>query len=48
MNKTNLSLHDYLLMDDDNDILFEKKSTDWLAILINIIIFICAFTTIYN
>lgn len=48
MNKLNLSLHDYLLMDNDNDILTEKKPTDWLAIIINILIFICAFTTIYN
>jgi hypothetical protein len=49
MNKLNLSLHDYLLMDnDDDDILTEKKPTDWLAIIINILIFICAFTTIYN
>lgn len=49
MNKLNLSLHDYLLMDDnDDDILTEKKPMDWLAIIINILIFICAFTTIYN
>lgn len=48
MNKLNLSLHDYLLMDNDDDILTEKKPTDWLAIIINILIFICAFTTIYN
>lgn len=48
MNKLNLSLHDYLLMDNDNDILTEKKPTDWLAIIINILIFICAFATIYN
>lgn len=53
MNKLNLSLHDYLLMDNNNnnnddDILTEKKPTDWLAIIINILIFICAFTTIYN
>lgn len=48
MNKLNLSLRDYLLMDNDGDILTEKKSTDWLAIVINILIFICAFTTIYN
>lgn len=47
MNKLNLSLHDYLLMDND-DILTEKKPTDWLAITINILIFICAFTTTYN
>lgn len=26
MNKLNLSLNDYLLMDDDNDILIEKKN----------------------
>lgn len=48
MNKLSLSLHDYLLMDNDDDILTEKKPTDWLAIAINILIFICAFTTIYN
>lgn len=48
MNKLSLSLHDYLLMDNDDDILTEKKPTDWLAIVINILIFICAFTTIYN
>ena len=48
MNKFSLSLHDYLLMDNDDDILTEKKPTDWLAIVINILIFICAFTTIYN
>lgn len=48
MNKFSLSLHDYLLMDNDDDILTEKKSTDWLAIIINILIFICAFTTVYN
>ena len=48
MNKLNLSLHDYLLMDNDDDILTKKKPTDWLAIVINILIFICAFTTIYN
>lgn len=48
MNKLNLSLHDYLLMDNDNDILTEKKHTDWLAIIINILIFICAFATVYN
>lgn len=48
INKLNLSLHDYLLMDNNDDILTEKKPTDWLAITINILIFICAFTTIYN
>lgn len=49
MNKLNLSLHDYLLMNNNNnDILTEKKPTDWLAIAINILIFICAFITIYN
>ena len=48
MNKFSLSLHDYLLMNNDDDILTEKKSTDWLAIIINILIFICAFTTVYN
>ena len=48
MNKFSLSLHDYLLMDNDDDILTEKKPTDWLAIVINILIFIYAFATIYN
>ena len=47
MNKIDLSLHDYLLINNDNDIL-SKKPIDWFAISINIIIFICAFISIYN